>query len=36
MLPLLPGVALDSALEIVCYACTAATAIVSYLLTMRF
>jgi len=36
MLPLLPDDALSGALEFVCYVCTALTAVVGYLLTMRF
>ena len=36
MLPMLPGDALGSALEIVCYVCTAVTAVVSFVFTLRF
>jgi hypothetical protein len=36
MYPLIPGEALSGTMEIVCYFCTAVTAVVSYFLTMRF
>ena len=36
MYPLFLGDAPSAALEIVCYFCTAVTAVVSYLLTLRF